>query len=67
MVKQDWSICPHCAMPALFTQFEAHLQNEQTCPMCETSLEVESIRRVSEDEVVAEVVDLTATKASGSR
>nr|CCA16506.1 PREDICTED: similar to WD repeat domain 19 putative [Albugo laibachii Nc14] len=63
MVKQDWSVCPHCAMPAIFMQFEAHLKTESSCPMCESSVEAEAVLRVSENEIVAEGVDLPATTA----
>jgi len=34
MVLDEWSMCPHCKFPALFTPFKSLLEHEPICPMC---------------------------------
>ncbi|XP_063074275.1 WD repeat-containing protein 19 isoform X2 [Engraulis encrasicolus] len=46
MVKEDWSVCPHCDFPALYSQFIQLLETESVCPMCSESLSVNQIRRI---------------------
>lgn len=48
MVKEDWSVCPHCDFPALYSQFIQLLETESVCPMCLESLSVNQVRRISD-------------------
>ena len=34
MVLNDWSYCPQCSFPALYTYFMDHVRNGFDCPMC---------------------------------
>uniref|UniRef100_A0A3B5B1S0 WD repeat-containing protein 19 n=1 Tax=Stegastes partitus TaxID=144197 RepID=A0A3B5B1S0_9TELE len=45
MLKEDWSICPHCEFPALFSQL---LETETTCPMCSESLSATQVKKISD-------------------
>ncbi|XP_018591517.1 WD repeat-containing protein 19 [Scleropages formosus] len=46
MVKDDWSVCPHCDFPALHSQFLALLETESTCPMCSEPLSAVQVKRI---------------------
>ena len=49
MVLDDWSSCPNCKFPALFSAFKKYVQSEAnaTCPMCDQGL---NINQISKDE-----------------
>ncbi|KAM9842899.1 LOW QUALITY PROTEIN: WD repeat-containing protein 19-like [Aulostomus maculatus] len=34
MLREDWSVCPHCEFPALHSQFLLLLETEKACQMC---------------------------------
>lgn len=51
MVKDDWSQCPKCAFPALFSHLSAHLETDPACPMCEQPLQASDISKVPESAV----------------
>ncbi|KAM8971112.1 WD repeat-containing protein 19 isoform X1 [Sarcophilus harrisii] len=38
MLKNDWTVCPHCDFPALYSEFKIMLATENTCPMCSERL-----------------------------
>uniref|UniRef100_A0A8D2J6D3 WD repeat-containing protein 19 n=1 Tax=Varanus komodoensis TaxID=61221 RepID=A0A8D2J6D3_VARKO len=42
MVKDDWTVCPHCDFPALYSDL---LQTESTCPMCSEKVDVISLKK----------------------
>nr|XP_043885090.1 WD repeat-containing protein 19-like [Solea senegalensis] len=48
MVKEDWSVCPHCEFPALHSQFILLLETETVCPMCSKRLSVKQIKKISD-------------------
>lgn len=48
MLKEDWSVCPHCEFPALYSQFIQLLDTETVCPMCSVSLSVNQIKKISD-------------------
>ncbi|XP_037530887.1 WD repeat-containing protein 19 [Nematolebias whitei] len=48
MLKEDWSVCPHCEFPALYSQFILLLEKEPTCPMCSKSLCVDQVKKISD-------------------
>ncbi|MFT7807501.1 WD repeat-containing protein 19 [Arapaima gigas] len=48
MVKDDWSVCPHCNFPALHSQFLALLETESTCPMCAEALTAAQVKKISD-------------------
>uniref|UniRef100_A0A3Q3ED04 WD repeat-containing protein 19 n=1 Tax=Kryptolebias marmoratus TaxID=37003 RepID=A0A3Q3ED04_KRYMA len=48
MLKEDWSICPHCEFPALYSQFVLLLETETVCPMCSENLSVTQVKKISD-------------------
>ncbi|XP_029010876.1 WD repeat-containing protein 19 [Betta splendens] len=46
MLKEDWSMCPHCEFPALYSQFILLLETETTCPMCSETLSVNQLKKI---------------------
>uniref|UniRef100_A0A3Q1C2F2 WD repeat-containing protein 19 n=1 Tax=Amphiprion ocellaris TaxID=80972 RepID=A0A3Q1C2F2_AMPOC len=48
MLKEDWSICPHCEFPALYSQFILLLETEAVCPMCSESLSATQVKKISD-------------------
>jgi hypothetical protein len=58
MTIKEWSSCPACKMPAIYSDFKRLLENEPVCPMCEQNVPAMSITLASEPE--AEFKALTA-------
>ncbi|XP_078116158.1 WD repeat-containing protein 19 [Sander vitreus] len=48
MLKEDWSACPHCEFPALYSQFLLLLETETVCPMCSETLSVKQVKKISD-------------------
>ncbi|XP_028973960.2 WD repeat-containing protein 19 [Esox lucius] len=48
MVKEDWSICPHCEFPALYSQLIQLLETESVCPMCSETVIVDQVKKISD-------------------
>ncbi|CAG5939375.1 unnamed protein product [Menidia menidia] len=48
MLKEDWSICPHCEFPALYSQFVLLLETETVCPMCSEHLSATQLKKISD-------------------
>ncbi|KAJ8281320.1 hypothetical protein GJAV_G00066160 [Gymnothorax javanicus] len=48
MVKEDWSVCPHCNFPALYSQFLVLLETETVCPMCSENLTADQVRKITD-------------------
>ncbi|XP_034967788.2 WD repeat-containing protein 19 isoform X1 [Zootoca vivipara] len=48
MVKDDWTVCPHCDFPALYSAFRNLLQYESTCPMCSEKVEIMSLKKTAD-------------------
>ncbi|XP_048456883.1 WD repeat-containing protein 19 [Rhincodon typus] len=46
MVKDDWTVCPHCDFPGLYSEFKVLLATEKACPMCSEKLCVEQMSLV---------------------
>ncbi|XP_023685243.1 WD repeat-containing protein 19 isoform X1 [Paramormyrops kingsleyae] len=47
MVKEDWSACPHCSFPALYSQLLVLLEIESSCPMCSEPLSPSQVQKTS--------------------
>jgi WD repeat-containing protein 19 len=45
MELSEWSSCPSCRFPALFTEFKKFATAEKVCPMCEQTINPASIVR----------------------
>uniref|UniRef100_A0A3Q3W5I8 WD repeat domain 19 n=1 Tax=Mola mola TaxID=94237 RepID=A0A3Q3W5I8_MOLML len=45
MLKEDWSVCPHCEFPALYSQLTLLLETETVCPMCSETLTVSHVKK----------------------
>lgn len=50
MIIKEWSCCPSCKMPAIYTDFKKLLENEPSCPMCEANVPAISITLASDPE-----------------
>ena len=51
MTIKEWSSCPACKLPAIYSDFKRLLENEPVCPMCEQNVPAMSITLSSEPEV----------------
>lgn len=49
MNLDDWSFCPNCKFPALYTALGAYLAFDSTCPMCDTAVTA-SITKLSPED-----------------
>ena len=64
MTLKEWSSCPLCKLPAVYSDLKRSLESEPTCPMCEQNVPAMSITLASDPE--AEFKALTALmKESG--
>ncbi|KAM9841106.1 WD repeat-containing protein 19-like [Aulostomus maculatus] len=48
MLREDWSVCPHCDFPALHSQFLLLLKTEKACPMCCQTLGADEVKKISD-------------------
>uniref|UniRef100_A0A8C4Q3T5 WD repeat-containing protein 19 n=1 Tax=Eptatretus burgeri TaxID=7764 RepID=A0A8C4Q3T5_EPTBU len=48
MVRDNWSVCPHCNFPACYSEFTSLLETESTCPMCSQALIPEDIHLIAD-------------------
>uniref|UniRef100_H0X6K1 WD repeat domain 19 n=1 Tax=Otolemur garnettii TaxID=30611 RepID=H0X6K1_OTOGA len=48
MLKDDWTVCPHCDFPALYSEFKIMLNTESTCPMCSERLNFTQLKKLSD-------------------
>ncbi|XP_036274352.1 WD repeat-containing protein 19 isoform X1 [Pipistrellus kuhlii] len=48
MLRDDWTVCPHCEFPALYSEFKIMLSTESTCPMCSERLNFAQLKMVSD-------------------
>uniref|UniRef100_A0A8C6ZUB4 WD repeat domain 19 n=1 Tax=Nothoprocta perdicaria TaxID=30464 RepID=A0A8C6ZUB4_NOTPE len=48
MVRDDWTVCPHCDFPALYSELKAMLQSENICPMCSERIDVGHLEKISD-------------------
>ncbi|XP_016043485.1 WD repeat-containing protein 19 [Erinaceus europaeus] len=48
MLKNDWTVCPHCDFPALFSEFKIMLNTESTCPMCSERLKPAQLKKITD-------------------
>ncbi|XP_022361796.1 WD repeat-containing protein 19 isoform X2 [Enhydra lutris kenyoni] len=48
MLKDDWTMCPHCDFPALYSEFKIMLNTENTCPMCSERLSFAQLKKISD-------------------
>uniref|UniRef100_A0A3P9KAP6 WD repeat-containing protein 19 n=1 Tax=Oryzias latipes TaxID=8090 RepID=A0A3P9KAP6_ORYLA len=46
LIKEDWSTCPHCDFPALYSQFILFLETETACPMCFENLSAKELKKI---------------------
>lgn len=48
MLKDDWTMCPHCGFPALYSEFKILLNSESTCPMCSERLNSSQLKKITD-------------------
>ncbi|KAF5223304.1 putative intraflagellar transport protein F6 [Trypanosoma cruzi] len=53
MVKDNYSECPICQFPALYSSFVTLLRSSQTCPMCESIIDVNKVQKQSDPDLKA--------------
>ncbi|XP_072170705.1 WD repeat-containing protein 19-like [Diadema setosum] len=51
MVRDDWSACPSCDFPALYSEFTSLLENEDTCPMCSENVKAGRVKKVEDPSI----------------
>ncbi|OQR99725.1 hypothetical protein ACHHYP_04614 [Achlya hypogyna] len=67
MVKADWSVCPHCMFPALYSHFLAHVQTDPTCPMCDKEVKPDDVSQVQENDVKLSSIELAAPEPTADK
>jgi WD repeat-containing protein 19 len=50
MVLADWTACPSCEFPALYTPFVKHVAAQKQCPMCHVEVKLSEIEKLSKEE-----------------
>ncbi|XP_067993676.1 WD repeat-containing protein 19 isoform X2 [Melanerpes formicivorus] len=45
MVRGDWTVCPHCDFPALYSEFKSMVQTD-VCPMCSEKIDIVQLKKV---------------------
>ncbi|XP_071599813.1 WD repeat-containing protein 19 isoform X2 [Heliangelus exortis] len=48
MVQDDWTVCPHCDFPALYSEFKNILQTENVCPMCSERINIVQLKKIND-------------------
>ena len=48
MVKEDFSACPRCDLPALHSEFMRFLETEVNCPMCTQTIARTDVKKIVE-------------------
>ncbi|NXK78082.1 WDR19 protein, partial [Amazona guildingii] len=48
MVRDDWTVCPHCDFPALYSEFKNMLETENTCPMCSERIDIAHLKKIND-------------------
>ncbi|XP_009068773.1 PREDICTED: WD repeat-containing protein 19-like, partial [Acanthisitta chloris] len=48
MVRDDWTVCPHCNFPALYSEFKNMLQTENVCPMCSERINIIDLQKIND-------------------
>ncbi|KAM4900315.1 WD repeat-containing protein 19-like isoform 2-T2 [Sylvia borin] len=48
MVRDDWTVCPHCDFPALYSEFKSMLQTENVCPMCSERINFVDLKKIND-------------------
>jgi WD repeat-containing protein 19 len=50
MIKDDFSACPKCDFPALYSEFMKYLECEVSCPMCSSNISRNDVKKISDIE-----------------
>ncbi|NXD35005.1 WDR19 protein, partial [Copsychus sechellarum] len=48
MVRDDWTVCPRCDFPALYSEFKSMLQTENVCPMCSERINIVDLKKIND-------------------
>ncbi|XP_033108550.1 WD repeat-containing protein 19-like isoform X2 [Anneissia japonica] len=48
MVKDNWSVCPQCNFPALYSEFSSLLETDDTCPMCSETVKQGKVYKIDD-------------------
>lgn len=50
MIKEDFTVCPKCNFPALYSEFMKFLETEVNCPMCSQGIARTDVKKIVEIE-----------------
>ncbi|KEG13410.1 putative WD40 repeat protein [Trypanosoma grayi] len=53
MVKDNYSECPTCQFPALYSSFITFLRHSQVCPMCESVVDLNKVKKQTDPDLKA--------------
>ncbi|NWR15309.1 WDR19 protein, partial [Emberiza fucata] len=48
MVRDDWTVCPHCDFPALYSEFKNKKKTENVCPMCSERINIAKKKKIND-------------------
>lgn len=48
MIRDDFTVCPKCDFPALYSEFMSFLESEINCPMCSNTISRNDLKRIAE-------------------
>nr|CCC52529.1 conserved hypothetical protein [Trypanosoma vivax Y486] len=51
IVKENYSECPSCHFPAIYSAFMTLLRNSQVCPMCETVVDLNKVQKQTDPDL----------------
>ncbi|KXJ24500.1 WD repeat-containing protein 19 [Exaiptasia diaphana] len=58
MVKSDWSACPNCSFPALYSELKSVLEpGEAVCPMCSTTIVASDVKHIKDPSAYLKTID----------
>ncbi|PIK59919.1 putative WD repeat-containing protein 19 isoform X2 [Apostichopus japonicus] len=46
MIKDNWTVCPECDFPALYSEFKTLLEEDEICPMCSERIKSGSLKKI---------------------
>ena len=46
MIRDDFSACPKCDFPAIYSQFMRYLETEIGCPMCTNAISRNDVKKI---------------------
>jgi len=57
MMREDFSACPKCDFPALYSEFMRYLETEVSCPMCTIAISRNDVKKIVDIEKYLRISD----------